>query len=95
MPRINLIGASNLYTNNTCQFGSMAGLAPTATVRPQITSINGYKYTRAFNKKELDAGCGWTNAKSGEHCSKGNLCIRNIGYSKNIVQYYVGKKMLA
>lgn len=95
MPRINLIGASNLYTNNTCQFGSMAGLAPTATVRPQITSLAGYKYARAFNKEPLDAGCGWTNAKSKEHCSKGKICINNINYTKNVVQYYVGKKMLA
>lgn len=95
MPRINLIGASNLHTNNTCQFGSMAGLAPTTNVRPHIVSLPGYKYTRPFNKNPLDGGCGWKYAKSGQACSKGKMCINNIGYTKNVSQYYVGKKMLA
>ena len=43
--KINLLG-SNLHTNNTCAFGSMAGLAPTSTVRPWITGLHGYKYAR-------------------------------------------------
>ena len=43
MPRISLIGSSNLYTNNTCVYGSMAGLAPTTNVRPNVTGLNGYK----------------------------------------------------
>ena len=94
MPRINLIGASNLYTNNTCQFGSMAGLAPTATVRPQVTSLPGYKFSRALNKKKPDSGCGWLNNKAAP-CKNGRLCIEKIGYTKNVVQYYVGKKLLA
>ena len=47
MPRPNLIGASNRYTNSTCVFGSMAGLAPTATMRPHITGIHGYKYLKS------------------------------------------------
>ena len=44
-----MIGASNLHTNSTCVFGSMAGLAPTATVRPNVTGIHGYKYLKSSN----------------------------------------------
>ena len=98
MPRINLIGASNRNTNNTCVFGSMAGLAPTATVRPHITMLAGYKYARAFNKVPLDTGCGWSNArasKKSDYCDGGKKCVENIGYSKYVAQYYVGKKLLA
>ena len=51
MPRVNLIGASNRFTNRVsgdgCVFGSMAGLAPTATKRPWVTGLHGYKYTRS------------------------------------------------
>ena len=98
MPRINLIGASNRKTNNTCVFGSMAGLAPTATVRPHITMLPGYKYARAFNKDPLDTGCGWANALSSNkdnYCKEGKKCVENIGYTKSVTQYYVGKKLLA
>jgi hypothetical protein len=35
---------SNLYTNNTNVFGSMAGLNSTVGVRPNVTGIIGYKY---------------------------------------------------
>ena len=98
MPRINLIGASNRKTNNTCVFGSMAGLAPTATVRPHITMLAGYKYARAFNKDPLDSGCGWANARSSNkaaYCKEGKKCVENIGYTEHVAQYYVGKKLLA
>ena len=98
MPRINLIGASNRKTNNTCVFGSMAGLAPTATVRPHITMLAGYKYARAFNKDPLDTGCGWGNARSSKkdvYCKEGKTCVKNIGYTERVAQYYVGKKLLA
>jgi hypothetical protein len=40
--RISKFG-SNLYTNSTNVFGSMAGSNPTVGVRPNITGINGYQ----------------------------------------------------
>ena len=46
MSRSNLIGASNLQTNRTSVFGSLAGLAPTTGVRPHVTGLHGYKFTR-------------------------------------------------
>ena len=106
MPRVNLIGSSNRQTNQTCVFGSMAGLAPTATVRPNVTGIHGYKSARAaansfywlsphtyLNQKELDAGCG-LGKKGAKACTEGKTCIEFIGYTKNNVQYYPGKKLL-
>lgn len=83
--KISLIGASNLYTNSTCVFGSMAGLAPTATVRPMFTGLPGYKFTRAaanghnwetnafLSKAEKDAKCGL-----GRSCEDGRSCITHI-----------------
>ena len=38
--RISKFG-SNLYTNNTNVFGSMAGMNSTVGVRPNITGLNG------------------------------------------------------
>ena len=93
MPRPNLIGASNRYTNSTCVFGSMAGLAPTATVRPHITGIHGYKYLKSSNDATfLKKGCGFNKS-----CDKGNQCIKTIGYSHNVVQFRTGggQKLLA
>ena len=55
MPRINLIGASNRHTNNTCQFGSMAGLAPTTNVRPNITGLPAYKVSIIAANQHLEA----------------------------------------
>jgi hypothetical protein len=52
----NLTG-SNLYTNNTCQFGSMAGLNPTVGVRPNVTGIHGYK-TLLVSSAASAASCG-------------------------------------
>ena len=43
MPRINLIGASNRQTNQTCHYGSLPGLAPTTHVRTNVTGLAGYK----------------------------------------------------
>ena len=87
MPRVNLIGASNRYTNKTCHFGSMAGLAPTAAVRPNITGLPGYKYTRsAANGTNVDGstlaqsvsdkagGCGF-----GRSCVDGKKCVATLG----------------
>ena len=106
MPRVNLIGSSNRLTNQTCVFGSMAGLPPTATVRPHITSIHGYKSARAAANSfywliphtyqiqdEKDQGCG-LGKKGQKACSDGKQCIEYIGYTKNVVQYYPGKKLL-
>ena len=102
MPRVNLIGSSNRQTNSTCVFGSMAGLAPTATVRPHITGIHGYKsarvatnsfnwYTNAFlNQPEKDNGCGFNRS-----CSDGKKCVKFIGFTHRAAVYYPGKKMLA
>lgn len=100
MPRItkNMIGSSNLYTNNTCAYGSMAGLAPTANVRPNITGLNGYKvgvtaanqHNRngtpiASNISSLNSGCGL-----GKKCSDGSRCLKhlNLWTGANTVGYF-------
>jgi hypothetical protein len=104
MPRVNLIGASNRQTNSTCVFGSMAGLAPTSTVRPNITGIHGYKYAKtAANGTEwetgtilgrdadgLSKGCGFNRG-----CDNGRLCVKFIGHSTGGVAYRTGAKLLA
>tara|TARA_Y100000741_G_scaffold206308_1_gene157000 strand:+ start:1317 stop:1652 length:336 start_codon:yes stop_codon:yes gene_type:complete len=94
MPRINLIGSSNLYTNNTCEYGSMAGLAPTTNVRPNITGLNGYKvaFTAAnqhnndgtkiaSNTTALNNGCGL--GKYGKKaCTDGTRCLKHLNLWK-------------
>ena len=77
---------SNLYTNNTCQFGNMPGLNSTVGVRPNITGIHGYKYERSaangvdwstgasLNKNELAGGCGL-----GRSCADGKRCLLFLG----------------
>lgn len=98
--KINLIGASNLYTNSTCVFGNMAGLAPTATVRPRITGLPGYKYARAaanghnwetnadLSAGDKEAGCGL-----GRSCDHGKLCIKHINPKKSTAgAYYKGSR---
>jgi hypothetical protein len=47
---------SNLYTNNTNVFGSMAGLNSTVGVRPNVTGIIGYQYNN-LPKNALNNGC--------------------------------------
>ena len=81
----NLTG-SNLYTNNTCQFGSMAGLNPTVGVRPNVTGIHGYKYLRtaangvdwntgaSLNKADVANGCGFLRT-----CIDGTRCLKMMG----------------
>ena len=89
MPRINLIGASNLHTNNACQYGSMAGLAPTATVRPNVTGLPGYKADKVYanqhnndgsaiasNTTAISKGCGIVNQK--DACSNGRTCLTHL-----------------
>ena len=104
MPRVNLIGASNRQTNSTCVFGSMAGLAPTATKRPHITGLPGYKYTRSAangtdwetgailtrDVKGLEEGCGLNRP-----CDKGRSCVKFIGDSTTGVAYRTGANLLA
>ena len=80
----NLTG-SNLYTNKTCQFGSMAGLNSTVGVRPNITGIHGYKYLRtaangvdwnsgaSLNQTEKEQGCGFLRT-----CKDGTRCLKFI-----------------
>jgi len=83
MPRPSLLG-SNLHTNNTRNYGSMAGLAPTSNVRPHITSLAGYKVAAVAanqhrndgtsitsNQRALNNGCGLgKNSMCGEDCLK-------------------------
>ena len=104
MPRVNLIGSSNLYTNSTCVFGSMAGLAPTTNVRPSVTGLPGYKYTRSAangvnwldgsvlgqSTTDKAAGCGL-----GKNCTSGKSCVKSLGLSKTGVAYYAGSKLLS
>tara|TARA_X000000368_G_scaffold262832_1_gene208048 strand:+ start:3868 stop:4191 length:324 start_codon:yes stop_codon:yes gene_type:complete len=88
MPRINLIGASNRHTNQTCQYGSMAGLAPTTNVRPNVTGLPGYKVgvtaanqhnndgsSIASNTTSLGMGCGL-----GKTCSDGTKCLGHLNF---------------
>uniref|UniRef100_A0A6C0DWU1 Uncharacterized protein n=1 Tax=viral metagenome TaxID=1070528 RepID=A0A6C0DWU1_9ZZZZ len=96
---------SNLYTNNTCQFGSMAGLNSTVGVRPNITGIHGYKYLRTaangvdwnsglpLNTIDRANGCG-LDIPHGEKCPKGRLCINFIGYSTSNYYHRTGRGRL-
>lgn len=89
--KISLIGASNLYTNNTCNYGSMAGLAPTTNVRPNVTGLNGYKYNSiaangvnwytgnalAKDVTSKTKGCGL--GKNGKvACDDGKRCLKHL-----------------
>jgi|SaaInlStandDraft_1057018.scaffolds.fasta_scaffold271318_1 hypothetical protein len=86
--KISLIGSSNLHTNKTCQFGSMAGLAPTKNLRPWITSLPAYKYNAVLNdKNNYTFGCGY-NRK----CEDGNKCVKKLGFTQNVVQHRIGMK---
>jgi hypothetical protein len=70
--KISLLG-SNLHTNSTNVFGSMAGAAPTVGVRPHITGINGYNKGVPVNlpKDALASGCGRNkNRTDNMRCAK-------------------------
>lgn len=81
----NMLG-SNYRTNNTCVFGSMAGLAPTKNIRPNVSALPGYKYTRSaangldwetgqtLSKTDHNNGCGLNR-----DCNNGKLCIKHLG----------------
>ncbi len=89
MPRINLIGASNRQTNQTCHYGSMPGLAPTTNVRPNVTGLPGYKVAVtaanqhnndgtaiSSNTKSMAAGCGLGKYKGA--CAEGTACLKHL-----------------
>ncbi len=89
MPRVNLIGASNRQTNQTCHYGSMAGLAPTTNVRPFISGIPGYKVAVTAanqhnndgtsinsNTLSMNAGCGLGKYKTA--CADGTACLKYL-----------------
>jgi len=89
---------SNLHTNNTCVFGSMAGLNSTTGVRSWITGMNGYKYSRTaangvnwqtgapLNTNELNAGCG-LHTPYGQNgltrCTNGRSCLIFLGFDSS------------
>tara|TARA_B100000214_G_C23734726_1_gene520472 strand:- start:343 stop:672 length:330 start_codon:yes stop_codon:yes gene_type:complete len=109
MGKINLIGSSNLKTNQTCVFGSMAGLAPTATVRPHVTGLHGYKFLRSAangivwssgkqttqSSNDRADGCGLGKWPLQTACSEGKKCIKAIGHSSYGVSYRTGGKYLS
>lgn len=109
MSRSNLIGASNLQTNRTSVFGSLAGLAPTTGVRPHVTGLHGYKFARVaanglrfvdggadvwVSKKDYENGCGFARDHNTLNAIEGKKCVKHIGYTKNVNQYRTGKTML-
>lgn len=55
---------SNLYTNSTNVFGSMAGAAPTVGVRPHITGLIGYNKGMNLPTNALDNGCGRNKSRA-------------------------------
>ena len=95
--RSRIFGSSNRLTNNTNEFGSMAGLAPTATVRPNVTGLAGYKYYSVaangvnwqtgapLNLAARNAGCGLGNRPE-----DGRSCLKFLGLYNGVnqVQYY-------
>lgn len=99
MSRINLIG-SNHVTNHTCHFGSMAGLAPTATVRPHITGLPGYKALKVAANGQNKDGKISTTAKNafvkgcglgrGDPCVNGKNCLKHLGYADVMFYYQTG-----
>ena len=94
MPRINLIGSSNLHTNKPTFGNKLAGLAPTISIKPVHVALPGYKVAKiAGNDSNPDNNidsCGFNRAAT----PFGRQCIKAIGYSKNITQFHLGKKML-
>lgn len=97
---------SNRLTNQTCVYGSMAGLAPTTNVRPNVTGLHGYKSSRSaanmfiwptnapLYSDERSNGCGL--GKHGQAaCRDGKKCVDYIGFTQRVVQYYPGKRMLS
>ena len=94
------MNSSNLHTNKTSVFGSMAGLAPTATVRPQITGLPGYKFTRsAANGLDWKTGSFLSSVDKSNGCGlgrkadpDGNNCVKHLGFTDIPVAHYPGKR---
>ena len=100
MPRVNLIGSSNRYTNQTCVFGSMAGLAPTKNVRPFVSGIPGYKHSIVAangnnwtsgeiltkDKTALENGCGLGKYKNA--CNDGVKCLKHLNLYRGSFNNY-------
>ena len=91
MSKSRIIGSSNQFTNNTCAFGSMAGLAPTTSVRPNISGLSGFKASVvAGNQHKNDGtqidsnttarnyGCGL-----GKSCMDGKNCLSKMNLLKS------------
>jgi hypothetical protein len=70
--RISKFG-SNLYTNNTNVFGSMAGMNSTVGVRPNITGINGYKALQLGKNYNLNS-CGLNKSYADN-----KICAQSLG----------------
>ena len=99
MSKSRMIGSSNQITNNTCAFGSMAGLAPTTNVRPNITGIAGYYVTATAGNQFLEGPAGgkssvWAkNTKyrewgcGGMTCADGKQCLTKLNL-------YTGSNMI-
>ena len=97
MSKSRVIGASNRLTNNTNEFGSMAGLAPTTGVRPNVTGLPGYKYYSiaangvnwqtgvSLNGDARNAGCGLGNRPN-----DGRDCLKFLGLYQGVnqLQYF-------
>jgi len=64
---------SNLYTNSTNVFGSMAGLNSTVGVRPNVTGIYGYKVVNLPKDYNLN-GCGLNKSDDDN-----KLCAKFLG----------------
>lgn len=91
MSKTRMIGTSNSITNNTCAFGSMAGLAPTTNVRPNITGINGYGVSATAANQFLEGPAGgvaitialntthnmW-GCGLGKSCADGTACLKRL-----------------
>tara|TARA_A100001015_G_scaffold305562_1_gene398473 strand:- start:671 stop:943 length:273 start_codon:yes stop_codon:yes gene_type:complete len=63
--KINLIGGSNLYTNSTLNFGSMAGLPGTTNTRPFFVARH---YNSYYYDKSMKAGCHLKTPAEGKEC---------------------------
>jgi hypothetical protein len=97
MPRINLIGSSNLNTNRTNVLGGpkKSGLAPTTNMKPFFTSLPGYGVARIARNNEYnnlnEPSCGFNKLAYPD----GKRCLDVIGSVVAPSQYRVGKKALS
>ena len=63
--KINLIGGSNLYTNSTSNFGSMAGLPGTTNAKPFFVARN---YNSYYYDQSMRAGCNLKPPTEAKEC---------------------------